>query len=76
MSQLELCKLKVKVELEVVKQAQNQMIQASGASSGISNISVKKIDPPSFSGNTREYPNFKEDFETGCTHLWKQRTGE
>lgn len=62
MSQLETSKLKVKVNLEVSKQAQNQNVQANGVSVGTSNISVKKLDPPSFSGNVREFPNFKEDY--------------
>lgn len=62
MSQLGACKLKVKVDLEASKQAQNQNAQAGGTSLGISNIYVKKLDPPSFSVNIREFPNFKEDY--------------
>lgn len=60
-SQLEVSRTKIKVDLEKAKLAQSPMIQGNAAPIG--NISVKKIDPPTFSGNMREYPNFRDDYE-------------
>lgn len=57
-SELESQKIKVKIMLEKAKLANNQCVHGESPK-----VSVKKLNPPTFSGDMRQFPSFKGDYE-------------
>ena len=62
-SELETKKININIELEKVKSAQQNQIQQGSLGTLPKKLTVKKLDPPIFSGDLRDFPNFKDDYE-------------
>lgn len=60
-SVVETHKVELKIELEKAKLAQSQVAQSENVVTP--RLSVKKLDPSTFSGDMRDFPNFKNDYE-------------